>query len=87
MKKLTSFLFIIFLLSILSPVIDSIHITKKYSYTSEEQVQKLHFRELLEPTASLENIQNTIFWKQATGDVHFALGQNMFTMKIPKTSS
>lgn len=87
MKKLASLVLLSLLIPILSPIGESFHIAKKYSYSSEEQVQDLYFKDISEPTASLGAgvVRPVVLWKQATGNIAFSSAQNMFTMKIPKT--
>lgn len=60
---------------------------KKYTYSSEDQIQNLQFKEISEPSASTDRLPSITHWKQATGNVNFSAGQNMFTIKIPKIFS
>lgn len=85
MKKLAIFTLISLLLPIFSPIGESFHIAKKYTYHSEDRIQDLYFKEISEPTASRGGLKSVALWKQATGTVDFASTENMFTVKIPKT--
>lgn len=86
MKKLSLLTLIVFLAPILSPIGESFHVVKKYTYASEGQTHALNFKEMNEPTASLNSgLKSVAFWKQATGTANFLSTQNMFTVKIPRT--
>lgn len=86
MKKLTSLILTTFILPIILPVAGGFHVVDTYTYQSEWQDQNLHFSEILEPTASTENSLKAVnMWKRATGTAQFISGQNMFTLRIPKT--
>lgn len=85
MKKLAFLVLLALLVPIFSPIGESFHVAKKYSYSSEEQVRELDFANIPEPTASIGATAKPVaLWKRAIGNVAFASAQNMFTMKIPK---
>lgn len=86
MKKLSIFALIAFIFPFLSPILGSFHVVKKYTYISGSQTQDLHFQDISEPTASIQATTKGIStWKRATATARFAMPQNMFTLKIPKT--
>ncbi len=86
MKKLATLILSVLLLSILSPILESFHIQKSYSYKSEESVQALHFTDVPDQTAGLGIAKATATWKKAQGISSFSSGKNMFTFAIPMTS-
>ncbi|EKD30099.1 MAG: N-acetylmuramoyl-L-alanine amidase [uncultured bacterium (gcode 4)] len=85
MKKYVFLTLVALLFPIFSPIGGSFHIEKKYSYASEEQVQHLKFKNIPEPTASIDGTKSLSFWKRSTGAVRFSSSENMFILKIPKT--
>ncbi|MDD5376844.1 MAG: N-acetylmuramoyl-L-alanine amidase [Candidatus Gracilibacteria bacterium] len=85
MKKLALLTLIAFLIPVLSPIGDGFHLVKKYTYTSENRTQNLHFTDIQEPTASMKGLKPVTLWKQATGTADFSSRQDMFTIRIPKT--
>lgn len=86
MKKLSLLTLIVLLAPILSPIGESFHVVKKYTYASEGQTHALNFKEINEPTASLNSgLKSVAFWKQTTGTANFVSPENMFTIKIPRT--
>lgn len=84
MKKLSLLILIALVSPVLLPIGESFHTVKRYTYASEEQVQELSFREVLEPTASLGTTTSATFWKESTGTLRFSSPQDMFVVKIPK---
>lgn len=85
MKKLAILTLVTLLFPLISPIGESFYLTKKYTYDSEEQVQNLHFVDIIEPTANIKHNKSTVFWKQASGKVTFSQKQNMFVLRIPRT--
>ena len=86
MRKITIFLLLILSLQIFSPIMESIKIEQKYTYSAGEIQQSLHFENVLEPTASLSLANKPIsVWKRANGVTLFPTTKNMFTLKIPRT--
>jgi len=67
MKHLNILVLLTFLVSMLAPTAGNIEVNKKYTYASEEYNEVLHFRDILEPTASNHSILGSVvFWKQAS---------------------
>jgi len=86
MKKLVFLTLIALIFPLLFPIGENFHMVKKYTYASEGQTHALNFKEINEPTVSLNSgLKSVAFWKQATGIANFVSKQNMFTIKIPRT--
>lgn len=86
MKKLSFLILTIFISSLLSPVLESFHVVKKYTYHGDAKTTELKFTPINEPSASTNaSTKNITLWKRATGNLSFGAGEDMFTLRIPKT--
>ena len=86
MKKLSFLILTVFICSLLSPILESFHMVKKYTYHGDAQTAQLKFAPIAEPTASTDaQTKNIALWKRATGNMSFGAGGDMFTMRIPRT--
>jgi hypothetical protein len=87
MKKISLSIMLIMLIVTLFPIIQNIEISKKYTYESEDTIQKLSFHDILEPSVNNnpKPSNGIVFWKQASGWASFLQEQNMIIFKIPKT--
>lgn len=86
MKKIATCLILVLLFSLLSPFLEGVHITKDYSYASEQLIHTPDFTPAQEPTAGLSDTKSIQVWKEATEKVVFEQPKNMISLRIPKTN-
>ena len=86
MKKLSIFLALVLLSSIISPFITSLRFEKKYTYSSESVTSTLHFQDAFAKESSLSPLAAKKIGKIAKGAMSLSQPKDMFTLKIEKTS-
>ena len=86
MRKIAFSTLIFLLFSIISPIGSFVHFDRKYTYSSEEYTQPLHFEDVYEPTASLANLSLRPIARVASGTETFQAKKDMFVFRIPKTA-